>query len=707
MIALGVTWLGLAVETAGQSGIRSGSTTRVDDIVFAVCFSPDGRTLAIARGDSDPVQRFGRIELWDADTLELRRIIKGFDGPVRSISFSPDGHTLISSSTEFRSPKLRQEALSRDGSSVGELKWWDTQTGELKQKLVMSREPGQSIRATQSPDGKQLAIAETVWQPTRILMYPTFGRPDLNLLTRRLSYFPDSSFKVNMKLVDAQTGELRFKLGTHNSGPMSFSPDGSLLAAANGKEVKLWNSETGKEVRKLKGLRGAANALAFSPDGRSLAVASTRYEHESAGNVIKVIGFSEVKLFEVSSGQVTLTIKDVGAVNTIAFSQNGRILIVGGVLPKNKDEAAGMKLFDLQTGTVSEFRTGADYKEAVDSLVLARHGELLAFRSGPAAVKLVDTRSGRVKQTWDADSVGDAVERPTSRFVLSVSRVLAVAFSADGTTVAGESDRGEIKAWDYRTGEIKRHLDLEQNEPLLVATSTDGSSFAEISQGKLLFWDASSSIKRVVPLQDLSTVSAVAVSANGQMLAVGSGNEITLLTPTGQVLKKLTGREGLVSRLAFSYDRRTLVVADENCSITIWDVASGRIEKTLMGLSEISVLVFSPDGRTLATATADNTVSLWNLQTGLLQGKFQKHDATVNALAFSPDGQFLASGGDDRKIVLWEVATGKSKRTFKGHEQTVASLAFSPDGQLLASGSGNASVVLWEVDSGKLNRVLK
>ena len=708
LIALGVAWLGLAVSAQGQSDIRSGSTTRVDDIVFAVCFSPDDRTLAIARGDSEPVQRFGRIELWDADTLELRRVIKGFDGPIKSISFSPDGHTLISSSTEFRSPKLRQDALSREGSTVGELKWWDARTGELKQKLVVSREPGQSIRATQSPDGKQLAIAESIWEP-RIFTSPTFERADANLylVTRRLYYFPESYFKVNMKLVDAQTGELRFKLGTHNSGPTSFSPDGSLLAVANGEEVKLWNSQTGKEVRKLKSLRGSANAIAFSPDGRSLAVASIRYERKNAEDVIKIIGFSEVKLFDVSSGKPTLTIKDVGAVNTLAFSQNGKILIVGGVLSERKGEVAGIRLFDLQTGNVSQLRTGADYKEAVHSLVLAHHGGLLAFRSGAATVKLLDTRTGTVKQTWDADSVGNAVERPISRFLLSVSRMLAVAFSADGTTVVGESDRGEIKSWDYRTGELKRHLNLEQNEALLVAASTHGTSLVEVSQGKLLFWDANSAAKRIIPLQDLSAVSALAVSATGRLLAVGSGNEVTLLSSTGQVLKKLTGREGSVSRLAFSYDGRTLAATDENGSITIWDVASGRIERALMGLNEITVLTFSPNGERLATAAADNTISLWNVRTGLLQGKFQKHDAIINALAFSPDGQFLASGGDDRKIVLWEVATGKSKRTFKGHEQTVASLAFSPDGQLLASGSGNASVVLWEVGSGKLNRVLR
>jgi WD40 repeat protein len=58
--------------------------TGIDDVVFSICFSPDGRTLAIARGAAEPVYRFGRIELWDTNSGKLRHVIKGFDGPVMS-----------------------------------------------------------------------------------------------------------------------------------------------------------------------------------------------------------------------------------------------------------------------------------------------------------------------------------------------------------------------------------------------------------------------------------------------------------------------------------------------------------------------------------------------------------------------------------------------------------------------------------------------
>ncbi len=705
LIALAMTFLGFVPPAEGQRRIRSGESSGFDDIVFAISFSPDGGTLAIARGASDPVHRFGRIELWDTHTLTLRHLLKGFDGPVRSISFSPDGHTLISGSTEFRSPKLKQDARSREGLRFGELKWWDTVTGELKQKVTMPGEESYAIQATQSPDGKQLAVAESFLQPFPIFSLPPFGGRNLDLSISRAYYFRKAIYKVEMKLVDAQTGKSRFKLDMDQPGIAHFSPDGMLLAVANGKQVKLWNTQTGKEARNLKDLKGNANAILFSPDGQTLAVASTRFDQIDEKDFIKIIGISEIKLFNVSSGKVIARLTDVGAVNSLAFSPNGRTLIAGGVLPGNKGETAGFRLLDLDSGKSRDVPTG-DYKEAVDLLAVTQAGGFMAFRSGPSAVKLLDTHDGTLKQTWDADSVGDAVERPSSRFLMSVKRVLAIAFSVDGTRLSGESDQGEIKSWDHRTGEVKRSLSMEQSDPTLVVASSGGKSFAEVSQGKLLFWDENSDTKRIVPLPALNTISALALSADGRTLAVGSAGKVTLLAPSGEVAKELS-LDGVVTRLVFSDAGRMIAGADEEGSVRIWNVANGRIERTLSSLNEITALIFAPNGELLATAATDRTIAVWNLKRGLPQAKFQKHDATINALAFSPDTQLLASGGDDRTIVIWDVGTGKSKHTFKGHEQTVASLAFSRDGRLLASGSGNASVVLWEVGTGKLGRVLK
>lgn len=689
----------------GQTTEAPENSTRFDDVVFAISFSPDGHTLAIARGAREPVRQFARIELWDVETERLRTIIKGFDGPIHSISFSPDGNTLISSSAEFRAAKLQQKARSRDGETSAELKWWDSRTGELRQKFVLPDDTMHYIRATQSPDGKLLALSRHSGQPVPTFrgfrrFEPMIPGPDLVFAS------PWWLETMRMRLVDAQTGELKHKLDEVNPGAVSFSPDGALFAVANGSEVKLWNSQTGRETGKLKKLRGNANALAFSPNGQTLAVASTKFERKYDKDNIRIIGLSEIKLFEVATGKVVMSLRDVGAVNTLVFSNDGRILVMGGILPRKGGDAAGLKFLNIQSATTHDLETGGDYKEIVDQLRLSPDGSLLAFRTNPATVKLFDTRSGMVKHTFDAESVGDAVERPSSRFLVSVKRMLAVAFSADGKTVAAESEQGEIKFWDFRTGEVKRELSVDQDDPLLVAVSADGRSFAEVSQDKLLYWDTNSTAKKLISGAAGPTPSALALSADGRVLAVGSATGVRLMSPSGEVLRDFRDSEGLINRLTFSRDGRLLAGAADD-TIVVWSVANGQVEKTMQVRNEITSIAFSPNGQLLATAAIDNIISIWNLGNDFAQSTLKKHESSVNAVAFSPDGRWLASGGDDRTIVLWDVATGKSRRTFKGHDQTVTSLAFSSDGQLIASGSGNASVVIWEVATGKLNRVLR
>jgi WD40 repeat protein len=707
-ILLGIA-LGLPAWAVGQRRNPLNAPTGFDDVVFAISFSPDASTLAIARGAAEPSQRFGRIELWDTESGKLRHVIKGFDGPVKSISFLPDGKTLISGSQEFRTSRIQEKARSRDGIVFGELKWWDGQTGELKHQVTLPGEGNANLRVSLSPDGKELAVAESFVAWSFLSPGPTFQQPGLG---NAGSPFPPTTgpmlfYSGDMKILDAQTGALKQKLSAEPAGVVAYSPNGALLAVAQRGEIKLWNTQTSKEERKLKGFKGRPNAVAFSPDGQLLAVASTLYDRESAGRFIKIIGRSEVKLFDTRDWKLIRKESDVGAVNTLAFNPSGRVLLIGGVGKSNERDIPGVMLLDLQTGKAVTLPIGEDFTEAVDSLVVSRTGGLLALRAGPVTVKLLDAQTWTVKQTLDANSVGTAIERPVSRFLLSVKRVLAVAFSRDGKTVAAETDQGEIKLWDPRTGEVKTQLNDNQDDPSLIAASADGDSFAEVSGGKLLLWHSGSVAKQDVPLPDSRLVTAVAVSTDGLTLAIGSGKDVLLLTPTGTPRKTLTGQLGAITNLAFSDDGRSLASVVEGGRIEIWDVANARIERTLATGNEITALRFSPNGQTLATAAEDHSITLWNLQTGQPQAKLQKHDATVNALSFSPDGQWLASGGDDRSVVIWDAGSGKSKRTLKGHDQTVTSLAFSPDGLMLASGSGNASVVIWEVRTGKFSRVLR
>jgi WD40 repeat protein len=249
------------------------------DVIWAVTFSPDCRTLAIARGTNDA----GRVELWDVESGTLKHSIKGFDGAVWSISFTPDGRTVVSGSGGFHSRKIAEKPTQRDRTPFVELKWWDTETGELKQRLELPGDDRVSVTAVHSPDGRYLAIVEYC---ASVGLYSRFGTGAFDPgRSTGFGVMPMRSviFDTDLKLLDARSGELRLKfkgsmgnseipLGSRSSWdlqsmamnrsrqPIAFSPDGRVMAAWNTKEVKLWDTATGEEIRKLKDFKGMSPA---------------------------------------------------------------------------------------------------------------------------------------------------------------------------------------------------------------------------------------------------------------------------------------------------------------------------------------------------------------------------------------------------------------------------------------------------------------
>ena len=85
--------------------------TAAPDVTIAV--SADGQSLAIARSSGGAQKRYARVELWNMKKRELQRTITGFDGPIWSMTFSKDGKSLITVSTEHRESKIEPSVDSR------------------------------------------------------------------------------------------------------------------------------------------------------------------------------------------------------------------------------------------------------------------------------------------------------------------------------------------------------------------------------------------------------------------------------------------------------------------------------------------------------------------------------------------------------------------------------------------------------------------
>jgi WD40 repeat protein len=231
------------------------------------------------------------------------------------------------------------------------------------------------------------------------------------------------------------------------------------------------------------------------------------------------------------------------------------------------------------------------------------------------------------------------------------------------------------------------------------------------------------------------TFASVDFSPDGRWLALGATNgypfdnakpatsSLSLWDSTRpDEVRGLNGHAGQLCCVRFSRDGRLLASTEGGMVVNLWDVASGRIIKTLkQGLirSKIyggafrSSLAFSPDGRFLATRSWP--VTLWDISTGKEVRTFGPDSDALSAtvfLDFAPDGQSIVEAKGNGTIRIWDVASGKEMRCLanppkrSGVTEVLRRAALSKDGHYLAvstysSADGKHKVTLWDVRSAR------
>ena len=592
---------------------------------IAVAVSPDGNVLAVARGNAGVSKRFGRVELWDTKTGELQHTITGFDGPVWSLTFSQDGKSLITASTEYRESKIQSSVRDRDEKVFGEMKWWNAQTGEFIKKVSVSDEGVTSLEATWSPAGDVVALVErrSELQLTQASEPGAFGQR--MMITRYVNFD-----ETELKLLDAETGQRRIKLddaGKTFRGYLGrlfirlerpvFSPDGTKVAALAGEDVKIWDVRTGEKIRTIKNLKGWPTALAFSEDGRALAVATAKGTMPG--------GESELSVWEIATGKSVNKLKGKNdLIASLQFAGQGRALLIGSLQYEPEGATGTVKMWDLRDNRLGRFNVHAD--EAVSTVKLIPNQGAVVLQSGPD-VEIRDAKTWDVRHAFEPTAVDESESMRRSPFLLTAKRALAVSFSADGLTVSAEIPGEGIRVWDVRTGELKNRIpQAESSGDLLTASSRDGRFIAEANvqdeSGQIQVRDA----KTKAPIRTIQVgqkVTAVAIDGAGQLLAA----------------------------------------ARTDYSIGLWDLKTGALQSELKKHQNVvNALAFSPDAHTLASGGDDRTAILWDVPSGKAKRTLKGHDVTVTSLAFSPDGATLASGSGNAAVVLWNVATGKLGR---------------------------------------------
>jgi WD40 repeat protein len=596
--------------------------------VETVAFSPDGRI--IASGSNDKT-----IKVWDTATGTLRGTLSGHAGLVLSVAFSPDGQTLASSSDD-RTIKLWNAAtgtlratlpalasaitsiaFSPDGQSLasgsddGKVALWDVATGQVR-AMPMGHD-GRVTSVALSPDGRSVASASVddtvkLWDVVTGALRATLTGHESAVLSVVFSAdartVASSSADGTIRLWNAATGA-KGSVMQGRAGPVwsiAFSPDARTVASGNDDtSVNLWNAETGALRATLSKHTDRVRSVAFSPDGRTVASGSDD---------------SSVKLWNVSTGDLRETLAPhTGRLLSVAISPDGRLVA-------SASDDRTVRLWDATTGALRAALSG--HKGPVWSVAFSPDGKTLASGGSDNSIRL-----------WDV-----ATTTPRATLNGHDGPVVSVAFSGDGRTLASGSVDNKVKLWDLSTGAERATYSQSGGVVRTVAFTADSKMVASGSDDNAItLWNGDTT-PRFDPIPRFGTpmhagagIRSLAFSRNGRFMASASLDTITLWdAATGVERATLTGHASTVTSVAFSPDGEVLASGSDDHTVRLWDTTTGALRATLRG-HEGSVLsvAWGVDGHALASCSADGTIAVWNTGTG-------QRRTLIEA---SPGGQYL------------------------------------------------------------------
>ena len=478
---------------------------------------------------------------------------------------------------------------------------------------------------------------------------------------------------------------------------VAFSPDGKTLAVGSGTAaasgtgtVQLWDVATRRQIGVIQaGDGGGVSALAFSPDGKTLATGTWD---------------GTVSLWDVTtrrpagapliSGEPVTGSPGLGPgveIKSLAFGRGGTTIAAAR-------SDGTVRLWDVATGR----QAGVFRAETGDSMTFSPDGGMLAV-GGAGAVWLWDVAAGR-QVAVPVSGAG-----PDSFF--------AVAFSPDGHTlgIGTLAAAATVRLWDTATGRETGSFSVGI-APTSLAFSPDGRTLvAGGYQGSVRLFDLATRSQLGAPLTGASgEISSLAFSPDGRTLVTGGYDGAARLWNVAATVGAIigippaspAGKSGKATYAALSPDGKTLAVGATNGAVRLFDADTGRQlgAPLTAGTHYVTGVVFSPDGRTLATATLPGAVRLWNLAThrpvgAALTGADRQY-ATVS-LAFSPDGRVLAAAGSTSGLTgvaeLFDLATGRQTGHLLTGGNSYVAAAVSPRGGLLATGSTDGVVRLSDV----------
>jgi WD40 repeat protein/class 3 adenylate cyclase/energy-coupling factor transporter ATP-binding protein EcfA2 len=635
--------------------------------------------------------------------------------------------------------KAEAQALRSDAERLGTLAGTETDLG----RSLLLAVAGVKTRGALLGALQKNPAAIRVIRPSRAAVSALAVSPDGRLVASGDS--AGAVHFVGLRTWKARGPTVRLDASVSLQG-MTFSPDGRTLAVvtATGTRSKLNLVDVASRAVRPIGswpspiFEGPLRLMrvAFSPDGKRIAVAVARdslakgpvasarlllldarsgrivwersypvrpgqgqadVTFSPRGLLVTSASQGETILWNASTGRILRRFPIGGP---LSLSPDGRLVALGQNNDNPDDPSGLLAVLDLRTGTHRSLEA-LPVNAWITSVAFAPDGMSVVARSFDGGVRVWDAASGSIVHTFTGQASGQNV-------VVVPSGRTALAGSEDGSVVAwdlsGKQRLGRTVRWNSPQ---KGCLDtpcqaIDPHSTLMATTQADGT-IALIDLRRLRLLDT-------LPAKNGSATFAVAFLPDGRTLATGGINgNVTLWDVRTRSVVRTLHLPDPVWQVAISPDGKLLATQtqgqeDSDTKVEVRDLSSEKLLYSHRVPYGTGGVVFSADGRALAAlgcCQPDSSIVVWNARSGA--ELFTPHaDGKANSIAFSADGRILGTGMEDGRVVFWDSRNGKQLGSpIQVATGFVYTIGFSPDGRLLVAGSSDQTTTLLDLQSRK------
>jgi len=640
-----------------QSGRAVSPSLRHDAKVNSGDFDSEGKRVATASMD-------GRVRVWEAPSGKLRFELE-HPGPVGGVKFSPDSTLLLSGSED---PHL--------------LHLWNTSTGEpVTEPIPHDGWPG---RVEFGPEGKLFvassggALTPWHWQKVTQVRSVATGQPIspelVHIKPIQVTIFsPDGLYLLTADtegtawLREAKSGRPAKRSFQHD-GPIwdaHFSPDGLQLATASADAtVRLWDVLSLEQLCPPLPHGGQVMSCRFSHDGLRLVTGSK--DHIA-------------RIWSVTpESRVWPKVRHRGGIRRAKFSPDGKLFAT-----ISNEGTAG--IWETETGLpvggplLHEDAWLYDVEWTPDSgriVTGALDGKARLWSTSGDLLQVYDVRRGETNET-------------------GVDRIIELAISKNGKTLATSSYNGSARLWDLDSGKPISKVLRHSSQLLSIDIDPAGQRIITGGQdGRITGWSVSNSTTPEHVIEVEARVSHVEFSPTGESFAVGcdDGACRQYASNTGQVVTPPLAHGGAVRHLTFSSDGNRLATASHDRMARIWDTSTGQLVcPPLRHDREVVSVSFSPDDRFLVTASYDYSARVWDAVSGEPVTPALCQREAISYAEFSPDGSKILTSGGDGMAKVWSF---RSTALAREHLLRLMSLHDAP----LSVGQSDSGIIARELE---------